>query len=356
MIIFRYITKEIFTALVALTMVLLLIFMSNQCIQYLNAAANGRIPGIFILKLMLLEMPNLVSLLLPLGFYIAILLSYGRLYAESEMTAMFVGGYSPQRLLRDTMLLATLIAIFVGILIFWVSPWIAFERLRILKSTGVKILVQTLAPMQFKSAQNGQVVFYIEGMSRHNETAKNVFIARRQQDQKWQIIWANEAQGQSNPKTKEDELVLKHGQAYIGSPGQANYQVIQFTKANVRLPHTTSNPEQDIRTATSSSLWPYLNADTRKAAELQWRFSVPVMVLILAFLAVPLSRVKPRSGKYANLLLGILLYVLYANFMFVARNWVLVGKVPIWIGIWWLHILFFSLACFLWWRDTRNFA
>src|SRR3990167_4748168 len=356
MIIFRYISKEIFTALVALTVVLLLIFMSNQCIQYLNAAAKGRIPGMFILKLMLLEMPNLVALLLPLGFYLAIILSYGRLYAESEMTALFVGSYSPQRLLRHTMLLAAVVAIFVGVLVFWVAPWISYERLRILKSTGVKILIQTLAPLQFKTAQNGQLVFYVEGMSKRHETAKNVFIARLLKDEKWQIIWANEAKGQENQATKEDELVLLKGKAYIGEPGKANYQLVDFNKANVRLPHPTSNAETDIRTASTASLLPFLNQDKNKADRKSTRLNVPVMVLILAFLAVSLSRVKPRGGKYANLLPAILIYVIYANFMFVARNWVVIGKVPVWLGVWWLHFGFFVLAYFLWWRNARKFG
>jgi lipopolysaccharide export system permease protein len=103
-------------------------------------------------------------------------------------------------------------------------------------------------------------------------------------------------------------------------------------------------------------LWPYIDPDKHKAAELQWRFSIPLMVMILTLIAVPLSRVNPRTGKYANLLPAILIYVLYANFMFVARNWIIKDQVPVWLGMFWLHILAAGLGGFLLWRNRRNFA
>lgn len=356
MIIFRYLLKEVFITLVALTTMLLLIFMSNQCVQYLSRAANGQIPGLFVFKLMMLELPNLTALLLPLGFYMAIMLSYGRLYAENEITAMYVGGYSPRRLMRQTLAMGMMVALFVGLLVFYVSPWISYERARLLKTTGVKVLIQTLSPGQFRSLNDGKVVFYSQGISRNHETAKGVFIAKRLPNDQWQVVWANAADGQTNPKTKEDELVLSDGYAYIGTPGQAKYQVIRYHQANIRLPHSNSNPEKDIRTASFKSLWPYFNSDKNKAAELQWRISIPLMVLVLTFVAVPLSRVQLRSGKYANLLPAILIYVLYANFMFVARNWVVIGRVPVWLGMWWLHLAVIGLACLLLWRNHRRFS
>jgi lipopolysaccharide export system permease protein len=93
------------------------------------------------------------------------------------------------------------------------------------------------------------------------------------------------------------------------------------------------------------------NPDLKKAAELQWRFSVPLMLLTLTLVAVPLSRVNPRSGKYAKLLPAIVVYIIYANFMFVARDWVASGKIPPWLGMWWLHIAVALLGLFLIYRS-----
>lgn len=354
----RYLAREVFVTLVALTAILLLIFMSNQCVQYLNRAASGQIPGIFILKLMMLEMPNLIGLLLPLGFYIALILTYGRLYVDNEMTALFAGGYSQGQLLRTSLVMASFIALIVGILMFWMSPWIAIERAYLIKNTGIKTIIQTLAPGRFKALQNGQLVFYVEAMNREHDKAKHIFLARRLSDEahpKWDIVFANQAYGKLNQDSQEEALVLKDGGAYMGIPGQAAYQVAYFKMLEVRLPHPETHLEADIRTWPTKKLLPLVNnQDVAKVAELQWRLSVPLMTIILTLIAVPLSYVNPRSGKYAQLLPAILIYIVYANFMFVARAALVQNKIPVWIGMWWLHILMLGIALLLLWYRGRQ--
>src|SRR6185312_11366482 len=103
-IIFQYLAKEVLLTLLALTSILLLIFMSNQLVIYLNRAASGIIPGMLVMKLMILELPQLLGLLLPLGFYFALLLAYGRLYAEYEMTVLKACGFSHGQLLKYSLL------------------------------------------------------------------------------------------------------------------------------------------------------------------------------------------------------------------------------------------------------------
>jgi len=107
----------------------------------------------------------------------------------------------------------------------------------------------------------------------------------------------------------------------------------------------------DIRTASTASLWPLTNTNRAKAAELQWRLSIPLMVFTLTLVAVPLSRVNPRTGKFAKLLPAIIIYILYANFMFIARNAIVSGAIPQWIGMWWLHLLVIALGLLLIWRN-----
>ena len=84
---------------------------------------------------------------------------------------------------------------------------------------------------------------------------------------------------------------------------------------------------------------------------MQWRISIPLMVFTLTLIAVPLSRVNARSGKFSKLLPAVIIYILYANFMFLARNATASGKVPLWVGMWWLHILVALLGLFLIWRS-----
>ncbi len=357
MLIFRYLAKEVFITLVSLTTILLLIFMSNQFVRYLNRVASGEIPLAIIMKLMMLELPNLIGLLLPLGFYIALLVAYGRLYADSEMTVLQACGYGPNQLLRHSYFLALLVSVTVLIIMLWASPYIAKARTTLLKTTGVQTLIQTIVPGRFTAVSRGREVFYVEKMSRNHTQAEGVFLARqtiKKNTMRWDILWAEKAFAKIDSGNKEHYLILKNGNEYEGKPGLANYQITQFSEYQARLPHPKLPDQNDIRTAKTSTLWPLWNSDRRKAAELQWRLSVPLMVLTLTLVAIPLSRVNPRAGKFAKLLPAILLYIIYANLMFISRDWLIAGKVPLWMGMWWIHLLVLLVGAALLFRNSRH--
>lgn len=359
MLIFRYLAKEVFTALASLVTILMLIFMSNQFVRYLNRAASGQIPLAIIMKLMMLELPNLMGLLLPLGFYVALIIAYGRLYAESEMTVLHACGFGPGRLMKQSYIMAFFVFLLVLVIMVWGSPKIAAERAKLIRASGIQTLIQTVVPGRFTAVSQGRVVFYVESMSRNHTQAQNLFLAQQEIKSgipQWKILWADKAYAQTDKTTQEDYLILQNGKKYDGVPGQADYQVAEFSQYKARLPHPKVIIENDMRTIPTSQLWPIWNPDLRKAAELQWRLSVPLMVLTLTLTAVPLSRVNPRAGKFAKLLPAILLYILYANCMFIARDWIISQKIPVWLGMWWVHLLILLIGGILVWRNRLKLA
>ena len=353
MIIFRYLAKQLGLTLIALTSILVLIFMSNQVVIYLNRAANGVIPGVLVLQLMVLELPNLLALLLPLGFYFALLLAYGRLYAESEMIVLQACGYGPQTLLKHSLLIALGVAALTAWLIS-MNPSIAYQRARLLQTTGIQTLIQTIVPGSFRDVLNGQYVFYVEEMNHQHSAAKHIFIAKAvssPQGRSWDILTAEKASMLQDKASGEVYLTLLHAQHYQAKPGQANAQVAEIGRYEARLPHADVTVKNDIRTLPFKALLPVNNPDKHKAAELQWRLSIPLMVISLCIVGVPLSRINPRAGRYAKLLPAMLLAVLYANFMFVTRDWIATGKLPVFLGMACLHLLVIALGMGLLWRQ-----
>ncbi|KTD14587.1 hypothetical protein Lgra_0618 [Legionella gratiana] len=359
MIIFRYLAKEVFITLISLTSILVLIFLSNQLIQYLNRAASGSIPGIIIMKLMMLELPTLLCLLIPLGFYIAMLLAYGRLYAESEMTVLRACGYGPNKLLQHSFIMATVVAFIVAVVMIWGSPLIYIERAKLLRSTGIQTLVQTIMPGRFHAINEGKEVFYVQSMSRDHTKAEQVFLAKRttvEDKTRWDVLWADQAFAETDPQTGEDYIILQNGKEYQGVPGHADYQIAEFGQYKARLPHPVVKISEDFRTLSTANLLPFNNPDRAKAAELQWRFSVPIMVFTLTLIAVPLSRINPRSGKFAKLLPAIIIYIVYANLLFIARDAMVSGKMPYWLGLWWVHLSIIAFGLLLLWRNQAKLA
>jgi lipopolysaccharide export system permease protein len=74
-------------------------------------------------------------------------------------------------------------------------------------------------------------------------------------------------------------------------------------------------------------------------SELQWRIALPVMCLVLALLAIPLSRLKPRQGRYDRIWIAVLIYFLYFNLISTGKAWIARGTMPAALGLWWVHVV-----------------
>lgn len=360
MIIERYLAKEVVITLTALTSILLLIFLSNQFVHYLARAADGSLPGMIVFQLLMLEVPNLLGFLLPLGLYMAILVAYGRLYAESEMIILQASGFTQKQLIANVMALALITALITGALMIWANPVIAHDRQQLIKGGGVAALIQAIIPQRIQAIEKGQRVFYVDHMSRDHKDAEGIFLAQREKtpnkkgEAVWSLVWADKGFSEED-KQGGQFVTLQKGQEYKGAPGSADFQMIAFEKYQVRLPSQDDTAyKNDMGTVPTAQLWPLNNKDLRKASELQWRLSVPIMVFILALLAIPLSKVDPRRGKLAKILPAIILYIVYANLMFIARDWMVAGWVPSWLGLWWVHGLILILALFLLIRENKR--
>lgn len=96
------------------------------------------------------------------------------------------------------------------------------------------------------------------------------------------------------------------------------------------------------------------NPDVRMQSELQWRLSFPILVLIVTLIAVPLSRVNPRQGRFLKLLPAILLYMSYLALLVAARSALDKGKLPIELGLWPVHAIFLIIGLVLvYWQPLQ---
>ena len=348
MIINRYLSKEIAGLLLGITCVLVLIFMSTQFARYLGMVAAGKLPAMLVFKILLLEIPNLLVLLLPLGFYIAVIIALGRLYADHEMVVLQACGLRPIQLARVIMRIAGALAILIAVLILWVNPSIARSKDQLLSQGRAASIVKTIMPGRFQTLSGGNKVFYVERLNDDRTGARNIFMAERSNNaksQRWDIVRAKSAKVIN--KNGQQYLLLNHGFRYSGAPGKGDYQIVKFESYALLIPKliikkTTRDDALSMRTLIQG----YFN-NPNYAAELQWRVSIPIMLLILALWTLTLGRLNPRQGRFAKLIPAIILYLFYANLLFVARNWVQTGFVPIWLGMWWLHAVFLGLL-FAW--------
>jgi len=361
MIISRYLIKEVMNTLLAVTVVLLLIFLSQQLVRYLSYAASGKIAIDILFQLLGFETPFLLAILLPLGLYLGIILTYGRMYAENELRVMHACGLSFKRLTLITTTLAIVVAVMVTILTLWINPLIAAKKQQSLeRGSGVDSMLHMLMPGRFQVSLDGKRVIYVEKISRNHRQAENLFIADQGKHadsgiHPWTVLSAQRGYQIEDRKTHDKYVIATDGYRYEGVPGQNDYRIIQFQKYAVRAQDATSNAQRQVDEAIPTFTLMKAYSQPNSAAELQWRISIPLSVWILALLAVPLSQVRPNQGRYLVLLPAIIIYIVYINLLFATRNMIEQSIVPVSIGMWWVHLLALGLVIlFFSGRRVRN--
>ncbi|WP_210396909.1 LPS export ABC transporter permease LptF [Motiliproteus sediminis] len=344
MIIFRYLAREVLTTMVAVTGVLLLIIMSGRFIKYLADAASGELAAGVLFQLIGLRIPGFLELILPLGLFLGILLSYGRLYLENEIAVLNACGISPARLQWLTLGPALLVALLVGALSLWVTPLGAAKVERILKEQESATDFDALTTGQFQ-IQGRNRATYVERMEQERQVARNVFMAdrsRHEGEPRQGVVAADRALQFIDPDSGSRFLILYDGVRYEGVPGRADYREIRFKEYGVKMRESRVRDEVAQAEALPTVTLLQGGRDDYRA-QLHWRLSLPVLCIVVTLLAVPLSRVNPRQGRYARMLPSILIYLMYLAALTSVRSKIeKQGLSP--AALWAVHGLVLALA------------
>jgi lipopolysaccharide export system permease protein len=343
LIIFRYLGRQVMVSMLAVTIVLLLIFMSGRFVKYLAKAAAGGISPDILMGIMLYRLPGFLELILPLGFFIGILLAYGRMYLESEMTVLHACGFSQKQLLFTSLIYAFFVSLLVGMMSLFFSPW-GFQNVdRLLAEQSKKTEFEMLLPGRFQEFDSVDSVVYTESISDDKKVMSNVFIAAKAKgDQLLNLIYAESGAQEIDP-SGDRYLILNNGTRYLGQPGQLNYQSIQFKSYGMKI-EEVDGEEVSIDHESMSSLALWEDGSLEARALLQWRISLPLILPVMTLLAVSISRVNPRQGRFAHLFPAMLVYIAYLGLLIVARKSLAKGELPEWLGLWSVHILFLILS------------
>ena len=350
MIVFRYLAKEVLLTLSAVSAVLLVIIMSGRFIKYLAQAAQGLLDPSVLFLIMGYRIPGFLQLILPLGLFLGILLAYGRLYLESEMTVLTATGMSQQRLLGYTLIPATLIAVLSALLSFSLTPMGVREVASILQQQDALTEFDTLVPGRFQSMKDGARVTYAEDLASGREELRGVFISDlgkgvRGGNDKISILVAPTGR-QQILEDGSRYLILENGYRYDGNPGEASYRRVGYETYAVLLPKpSVALAASDREAMTTAEL--LASEQLKMKTELHWRLSIPLLAFVVTLLAVPLSRVNPRQGRFFKLLPAIFLYMAYLGLLIAARDALDKGRLPAALGMWPVHGLFLLIGLLL---------
>jgi lipopolysaccharide export system permease protein len=376
MILFRYICREIYLCLLIIMIILVSILVINEFSHFLKGAAAGKYSVTTVMMFVGLQLPPILTYILPLALFLGILIAIGRLYTDHEMTVMSACGMS---LLRQTMIvmsLAAVVAVFSG----WLSLWVNPRAMATMSDMRIRVLnnfqVGTLMPHRFEDFGNGRVV-YVNKTSHADNKVHGVFLALANKDRaangspKWDIIEAHDAYQAKQPNTHGKFVIVQNGTRYEGVAGSANLTVSHFKRYGINIASNlifgqnhhkrTLVHKEIVPTMTTSELLHYINKDKLADAEWQLRIAIPISILIASLVAVALSEVDPRRGRYFNFIPALGLYIFYSCMIFLSRSWIKSGALPANIGMWWIHGLMLLIAILLFayrigWKRIQQLA
>jgi lipopolysaccharide export system permease protein len=349
----RYVLREVMQTWLAVTGVLVAILVSNQLSRVLGRAASDEYGRHVVFDLIALGAIMNLSVIVPVGLLLAIVLALGRLYHDSEMTALQGCGYAPLRTLWPLSGFAVLIAAGLAWLAFVQVPR-ADQQAQLLRQSAVKeAQFGQLDAGRFRSflSGGGDAVFYAERVDAEG-VLHNVFV-RRETAGRIEVALAYTATYSKADANGMHFVTLYNGRRYEGVPGHDDFRVIEFAEHGIPIiaPEETLGTS-DPDTKPTSELWG--SGSPVDIAQLQFRASSPIMALVLTLVAVPLSRLRPRQGRYARVGFAIIVYFVYSNLLSASKVWVEKGTLSPAIGVWWVHLLLLAFGIYLVAREART--
>ena len=332
----RYIAREIIVSWFSVLFVLVMVVVSADAVHLLGWLVDGRIPVDMFFSLMLSNFYEFTVMLVPLSLLLGILLAFGRLYKDSEMTAVMSAGLGPAQWYRPLLLVALPTTILTLYLTLFVVPSVVEHRDEMMTEIKNRAELSSLFAGRFNQSREGNAIFFLESQSEEGKVMDHVFY-QQVQESVAHVDIAKRARAHHD-KNGRDYMVMESGTHYEGQPGDGQYKITEYGEYGVYIPGSKDVAATlSVKALPSEQLWQ--SNVPRHQAELQWRLTVPVATLLIAMLALPLSQTSPRSGRYANLAWAVLLYLVYSNLLSLGKNWIIKERVSVWVGTWWVHIL-----------------
>ncbi|KXF80362.1 LPS export ABC transporter permease LptF [Enterovibrio coralii] len=344
MIIVRYLIRETVKTQLAVLFVLFLVFFSQKFIRVLTSATDGSIPGSDVLTLVGLYMPSMAMLMLPLSLYIGILITFGRLYAESEITVMNATGIGNKFLIRAALYLALITGAVAAFNSLWLTPWANNKEIKVMEQleadTGLELLMQG----QIQTTPDGQAVVYINNITGDGKDLHKVFIAQPvpRGTMRPNVVVAEKGYVSELPDGRQ-VLDLNQGTRYEGFPTRLDYTITDYENYQVLI------GQREVRQ--KSRDWDAMptpeligQSSPQAQAELQWRIALVLCIPLMTMIVVPLSSVNPRQGRFAKLFPAVLIYLAYFLAISAAKSAVEEGTLPPEIGLWSVNIAALILA------------
>lgn len=395
MILRRYMTNQVASTTALVLGFLIVMMLGGRLIRYFGIAAEGRLDISLLFSIIGYNLPYFLELILPLAFFIALMLVFGRLYVDQEMAVINGSGVSRGKLARlITPLILALFVVEAGLSVVG-KPWGVRSSESVWQQQALTSAFDLVRPKEFISSGNYHL--YVGSLSDDKKQLQDVVLIQSKDDaetsgktaiddsaeladslttegsaqaavravnsnqaiSKDTITLAKRAEQVDNGAGGITQLDLFQGRRYEVGAGSLKYNQIGFDRYRITLTESSKEivTEKNIETQTLRPLWQaatgsaQVNSTSAMYAaqgELGYRFALPWLMIIAPMLAVPLAQVRPRQGRWLRLFPAVLLFVSCALGIISLKNPVSQGTITVWSYAW-LIVGFIALALYMNW-------
>ena len=344
-----YLFKEMLQAFVGTLLVLLLIIVGGTVARLLGSVSDGQLPADALGILVFIGSVEGAVQLAPVALLIGMMLAFGRLYRDNEISAIHASGLGPKKLLQAMLILLIPLTFILAYSVLYFLPSLKSYQQEITTEIKQRPEASGIPAGEFIHirSKDREFTIFVEKLDEKNVVMTNFFLHLREPNA-GRTMLASKAVLFIDQKSGDRVLQIDNGSRYDQNKTDNTFTIFKFAEHGIRVPPLNSIINERLAAKTTSEL--LISKDIKYSAELHWRFGIILSAPIMALLAFPLSYTTPRQGRFGKLAWGILLYAIYANLLITGKSLLEDGKILSEFGLWWAHFPFLILSIGMLWH------
>ena len=334
---------EVLKSTAGVLLIFFFLVVSSRFVGYFEQASEGLIDPNLIYKIVILRFPDFITLLLPLSFFLGVVITMSRLYSDREIYGFFTGGLSEIDFLKYLLPQSLLFFFLTLLLSIYVAPYTKELSKEMISLDSLQEQFESIKPNQVFPLKNNEGFVFIK--DKQESVFDEVVLYISNEDYSSIVVADQLSYDDLNSIMN---LNFKNGSMYQGLFEEGSSVVSTFK--NLKIPVSTE--ENSVTGLSFARLFDYSARSTK--SQMQWNISIPITIFILLIIGINLSKVEPRQGRLSVLLPAIFVYILYLSLLILARESFDNNSAITQNYIWFVHFIFFIFSIFGLYKSSFN--
>ena len=334
---------EVLKSTAGVLLIFFFLVVSSRFVGYFEQASEGLIDPNLIYKIVILRFPDFITLLLPLSFFLGVVITMSRLYSDREIYGFFTGGLSEIDFLKYLLPQSLLFFFLTLLLSIYVAPYTKELSKEMISLDSLQEQFESIKPNQVFPLKNNEGFVFIK--DKQESVFDEVVLYISNEDYSSIVVADQLSYDDLNSIMN---LNFKNGSMYQGLFEEGSSVVSTFK--NLKIPVSTE--ENSVAGLSFAKLFDYSARSTK--SQMQWNISIPITIFILLIIGINLSKVEPRQGRLSVLLPAIFVYILYLSLLILARESFDNNSAITQNYIWFVHFIFLIFSIFGLYKSSFN--